>query len=80
MAELAVVAIMGGGLAFAAFIAGILEEYAARQAIIRETERKKREAAERAERIHRKRAAEVKKVAETGYRFWGGYIGGQHIQ
>ena len=76
---LIIVILMGGVLAFAAFIAGIFEEYAARQAIIREAERKKREASERTKRIRRKRVAEVKKVAETGYRFWGGYIGGRHI-
>ena len=80
MAELAVLAIMGGVLAFAAFVAGIFEEIAARQAIIKEAERKKKEAAERAERIRRRKAREIAEIRRTGHRAWGGYVGGQRIQ
>ena len=70
---------MGGFLALAAFICGILEEIAARRAIQRKME---------AEAAERKRKAELRRQAEerykanlrkTGHRFWGGYIGGKNI-
>ena len=80
MAELAVLAILGGMLAFAALLSGIFEEIAARQAIIKEEERKRKEAAERRERIRRRKAKEIAETRNAGHRAWGGYVGGQNIQ
>lgn len=79
-AFIVIIGMIGTALLIMALIAGFFEEIAARQAIIKEAERKRAEAAERAERIRRKRAREIAEIRRTGHRAWGGYVGGHYIK